>query len=80
MESLAIFLKLAIYVRQYVHENIQIKTHSEYELIDEVDDDEPASASRRVVLPQPDGPMMASTSPGAACPLIPLRILTGSCP
>ena len=34
----------------------------------------PAKASSRVVLPQPEGPMRASTSPGRAYPLIPSRI------
>jgi hypothetical protein len=41
---------------------------------------EPASVSRSVVLPHPEGPMSASTSPGRACPLIPSRISTGGAP
>ena len=43
-------------------------------------DDEPARVSRSVVLPHPDGPMMASTSPGRECPLTPSRISTGGAP
>ena len=35
----------------------------------------PDKVSSRVVLPQPDGPMMASTSPGRAQPLTPFRMV-----
>jgi hypothetical protein len=40
----------------------------------------PASAERRVVFPPPEGPMMATRSPGEAWPLIPWRMRLGAPP